>query len=173
MKKIITFSLALIMLLTTLAACAAEKKTEKPNQDGDKNTVEKQWTKKEYDFDGYVFTIVSRANTKNVIGFNGSDIDAEELTGNEVLDEVYNRNRLIETTYNCVIEQNDADGSAAAIKTLLTVAKNDLAILHPLPRVNEISVAVDDDPRACYFRQVLYGKYIRMALVMMLLEVNV
>lgn len=55
----------------------------------------------------------------------------------------------------------------------LTVAKNDLAILHPLPRVNEISVAVDDDPRACYFRQVLYGKYIRMALVMMLLEVNV
>jgi len=55
----------------------------------------------------------------------------------------------------------------------LTVAKSDLAILHPLPRVNEISVAVDDDPRACYFRQVLYGKYIRMALVMMLLEVKV
>ena len=55
----------------------------------------------------------------------------------------------------------------------LTVAKSDLAILHPLPRVNEISVAVDDDPRACYFRQVLYGKYIRMALIMMLLEVKV
>ena len=55
----------------------------------------------------------------------------------------------------------------------LTVAKSDLAILHPLPRVNEISVAVDDDQRACYFRQVLYGKYIRMALVMMLLEVKV
>lgn len=55
----------------------------------------------------------------------------------------------------------------------LTAAKSDLAILHPLPRVNEISVAVDDDPRACYFRQVLYGKYIRMALVMMLLEVSV
>ena len=55
----------------------------------------------------------------------------------------------------------------------LTVAKSDLAILHPLPRVNEISVAVDDDPRACYFRQVLYGKYIRMALVMMLLEAKV
>ena len=55
----------------------------------------------------------------------------------------------------------------------LNLAKSDLAILHPLPRVNEISVAVDDDPRACYFRQVLYGKYIRMALVMMLLEVNV
>lgn len=49
-------------------------------------------------------------------------------------------------------------------------AKNDLCIMHPLPRVNEISVAVDDDPRACYFKQVLYGKYMRMALIMMLLE---
>jgi len=51
-------------------------------------------------------------------------------------------------------------------------AKEDLAILHPLPRVNEISTAVDADPRACYFKQVLYGKYIRMALIMMLLEVE-
>ena len=54
----------------------------------------------------------------------------------------------------------------------LKTAKEDLAILHPLPRVNEISVAVDEDPRACYFKQVLYGKYIRMALIMMLLEVE-
>ena len=50
-------------------------------------------------------------------------------------------------------------------------AKGDLAILHPLPRVNEISVAIDKDPRACYFRQVLNGKYIRMALIKYLLEV--
>ena len=49
-------------------------------------------------------------------------------------------------------------------------AKSDLCIMHPLPRVNEISVSVDDDPRACYFKQVLYGKYIRMALIKMLLE---
>ncbi len=49
-------------------------------------------------------------------------------------------------------------------------AKNDLCIMHPLPRVNEISVAVDDDPRACYFKQVLNGKYIRMALILKLLE---
>ena len=49
-------------------------------------------------------------------------------------------------------------------------AKSDLAILHPLPRVNEISVNVDDDPRACYFKQVLYGKYMRMALILKLLE---
>ena len=52
----------------------------------------------------------------------------------------------------------------------LEIAKKDLAILHPLPRVNEISVKVDNDPRACYFKQVLYGKYIRMALIKMLLE---
>ena len=54
----------------------------------------------------------------------------------------------------------------------LVTAKPDLSILHPLPRVNEISVEVDDDSRECYFEQVLFGKYIRMALIMMLLEVN-
>ena len=51
-------------------------------------------------------------------------------------------------------------------------AKESLRILHPLPRVNEISVAVDDDPRACYFKQVQYGKYIRMALILKLLELK-
>lgn len=54
----------------------------------------------------------------------------------------------------------------------LETAKSDLSILHPLPRVNEISVAVDDDPRACYFKQVSNGKYIRMALILKLLEVE-
>ena len=53
----------------------------------------------------------------------------------------------------------------------LVTAKKDLCIMHPLPRVNEISVAVDDDPRACYFKQVMNGKYIRMALILKLLEV--
>ncbi len=48
----------------------------------------------------------------------------------------------------------------------------DLCVMHPLPRVNEISVAVDDDPRACYFKQVLNGKYMRMALILMLLNLN-
>ena len=51
-------------------------------------------------------------------------------------------------------------------------AKSDLSILHPLPRVNEISVAIDNDPRACYFDQVLNGKYMRMALILKLLEVK-
>ena len=55
----------------------------------------------------------------------------------------------------------------------LRTAKADLNILHPLPRMNEISVAVDDDPRACYFKQALNGKYMRMALILKLLEVAV
>jgi aspartate carbamoyltransferase catalytic subunit len=55
----------------------------------------------------------------------------------------------------------------------LTNAKPDLAILHPLPRVNEISVAIDKDPRACYFKQVYNAKIMRMSLILKLLEVNV
>lgn len=51
-------------------------------------------------------------------------------------------------------------------------AKKDLCIMHPLPRVNEISVDVDDDPRAAYFRQAENGKYIRMALILKLLEID-
>ena len=54
----------------------------------------------------------------------------------------------------------------------LEKAKKDLAILHPLPRVNEISVDVDDDPRACYFKQALNGKFIRMALILKLLNIK-
>ena len=53
----------------------------------------------------------------------------------------------------------------------LEKAKDDLCIMHPLPRVNEISVEVDKDSRACYFKQVEYGKYIRMALILKMLEV--
>ncbi|MBQ9828000.1 MAG: aspartate carbamoyltransferase, partial [Lachnospiraceae bacterium] len=52
-------------------------------------------------------------------------------------------------------------------------AKKDMIVMHPLPRVNEISTAVDNDPRACYFRQTVYGKYMRMALILKLLEVTV
>ncbi len=51
-------------------------------------------------------------------------------------------------------------------------AKKDLIIMHPLPRVNEISVAIDNDPRACYFKQALYGKFMREALILKLLEVE-
>lgn len=55
----------------------------------------------------------------------------------------------------------------------LSGAKKTLSVMHPLPRVNEISVAVDDDPRACYFKQVLNGKYIRMALILKLLGIKI
>ena len=54
----------------------------------------------------------------------------------------------------------------------LETAKSDLCIMHPLPRVNEISTAIDKDPRACYFKQVMNGKLMRMALIMKLLEVK-
>lgn len=57
-------------------------------------------------------------------------------------------------------------------KAKMKLAKEHMFVLHPLPRVNEISVEVDDDPRAAYFRQVQYGVYVRMALIMTLLEVE-
>ena len=55
----------------------------------------------------------------------------------------------------------------------MKLAKPDMLVLHPLPRVNEISVEVDDDPRAVYFKQVQYGVYVRMALILTLLEIQV
>ena len=58
-------------------------------------------------------------------------------------------------------------------KAKMKLAKPDMLILHPLPRVNEISVEVDDDPRAAYFKQVQYGVYVRMALILTLLEIHV
>lgn len=57
-------------------------------------------------------------------------------------------------------------------KEKLKTAKEDLCIMHPLPRVNEISTDVDEDPRACYFKQANYGRYIRMALILKMLGVN-
>ena len=54
----------------------------------------------------------------------------------------------------------------------MKLAKPDMIVMHPLPRVNEIAVEVDKDPRACYFKQVLYGKYVRMALIMKMLGVE-
>ena len=58
-------------------------------------------------------------------------------------------------------------------KDKMDMAKSDMIVLHPLPRVNEISVEIDDDPRAAYFRQVQNGVYVRMALILTLLEIKV
>ena len=55
----------------------------------------------------------------------------------------------------------------------MKLAPQDMIVLHPLPRVNEIAAEVDDDPRAAYFKQVQYGVYVRMALILTLLEVHV
>ena len=58
-------------------------------------------------------------------------------------------------------------------KAKMSKAKEDMLVLHPLPRVNEISVEIDDDPRAVYFDQVQYGRYVRMALILTLLDIKV
>ncbi len=58
-------------------------------------------------------------------------------------------------------------------KAKMDLARRDMLVLHPLPRVNEISVEVDDDPRAAYFRQAQYGVYVRMALILTLLEIEI
>ena len=55
----------------------------------------------------------------------------------------------------------------------MDLAKKDMIVLHPLPRVNEIAVEVDDDPRALYFKQAQYGVYVRMALILTLLDIHV
>ena len=68
--------------------------------------------------------------------------------------------------------QEGVDYSIDTVKLIdhaIQKAKPDLIVMHPLPRVNEISVAVDDDPRAAYFRQALNGKFMRMALILKLL----
>ena len=57
-------------------------------------------------------------------------------------------------------------------KEKMEKAKKDMIVLHPLPRVNEIAKEVDEDPRACYFKQVQYGRYIRMALILKLLGIK-
>ncbi len=107
-----------------------------------------------------------------------SSSDGITLTETDILDDVLPE---LDVLYMTRVQKerffNEADyirlkDSYILTPEKLTGAKKDLAILHPLPRVNEISVAVDNDPRACYFKQVLNGKFIRMALILKLLEVD-
>ena len=77
--------------------------------------------------------------------------------------------RIQKERFDDPAEYDRLNGRYILTPTLMQLAKSDMCVLHPLPRVNEISVAVDDDPRACYFKQVLCGKYMRMALILMLL----
>ena len=134
MKKIITMLLAGILLFSVFA-CAKTDDTKTPQGSTENNgptqeVREKIWDKKEYDFDGYEFTIISKANTGSIAGFfHGCDVNADEITGNEVIDEVYNRNRLIEAEYNCVIVQNDTAKNAEAVKTIVMGGSDDDAAL--------------------------------------------
>ena len=76
-------------------------------------------------------------------------------------------------TVNIIRDGKRVEKKHLELPQKLVNAKSDLSILHPLPRVNEISVAVDKDPRAAYWRQVKNGKFIRMALIMKLLGIEV
>ncbi len=77
--------------------------------------------------------------------------------------------RIQQERFSDADEYERLKGSYILTADKMNLAKDDCIVLHPLPRVNEISVAVDDDPRACYFKQVLNGKYMRMALILKLL----
>ena len=78
--------------------------------------------------------------------------------------------RIQQERFDDLDEYNRLKDSYVLNTEKMKLAKEDMCVLHPLPRVNEISVAVDDDPRAAYFRQALNGKYMRMALILKLLE---
>ena len=97
--------------------------------------------------------------------------DVEEIQKITVLAQDYNNELLESYVFN---EEDYVRLKDSYILDMdkLADAKEDLAILHPLPRVNEIAVEVDDDPRAKYFDQVLYGRYIRMALILRLLGIK-
>ena len=102
-------------------------------------------------------------------------IEYKEVTGLEAalpeLDILY-MTRIQKERFADADEYERLKDSYVLTPEKLTCAKKDLAILHPLPRVNEISVAVDKDPRACYFRQARNGKYMREALILKLLGLS-
>ena len=108
---------------------------------------------------------------RGVVAENGMDavetVDLEEAIPS--LDILYMTRIQRERFADPVVYERLKDSYILTPEKLLS-AKRDLAILHPLPRVNEISVKVDEDPRACYFKQVENGKYMRMALILKLLS---
>ena len=131
---------------------------------------------------------LSRYKNINIVLISPDELKLPEYVKQDILDE--NSMKYIETTsleeamptldvlYMTRIQRERFDDPEAYerlknsyILTLdkLDTAKKDMCILHPLPRVNEISVAVDNDERACYFKQVLNGKLMRMALILKLL----
>ena len=134
---------------------------------------------------------LSRYSNINIVLISPKELVIPEYIKNEVLNK--NNIKFIETEdlqavmpdldilYMTRVQRerffNEADYIRLKDSYILTLpklsnAKKDLTIMHPLPRVNEIASEVDNDPRACYFKQVLNGKFIRMALILKLLEVE-
>ncbi len=96
--------------------------------------------------------------------------ETDDLTGVMPQLDVLYMTRVQRERFDSEEEYQSLKNSFILTADSLVNAKKDLCIMHPLPRVNEISVAIDDDPRAAYFRQTLNGRYIRMALILKLLE---
>jgi len=127
MKKIIIMVLVFVMLFS-IVACASTSDDKKPNNSNTEKVEKKIWDTKDYDFEGFEFVILGGTAAGVVYDRDGSDLDADSLTGNEVIDAVYNRNRLVEETYNCTIIHVPSDTSF--IQTaLLTGSDEDVSLI--------------------------------------------
>lgn len=113
------------------------------------------------------YTVMNCINKNNIEYIETNDLDSVIPE----LDVLY-MTRLQKERFTGIQTRSSIDGSYILTPDRLKRAKKSLCIMHPLPRVNEIERAVDSDPRACYFKQVLNGKYIRMALILKLLEIE-
>ncbi len=129
-------------------------------------------------YNGNKFVLVSPPElklpdyVKNDVGDKAEFIETSDLM--EYMDkfDILYMTRIQRERFADRDEYNRLKDSYILTPDKLTTAKKDMRILHPLPRVNEISVKVDDDDRACYFKQALNGKLMRMALILHLLELN-
>ena len=129
-------------------------------------------------YTGIRFVLISPEELKLPDYVRVNVLDAEQIPYTEVtsledampeLDVLY-MTRIQRERFDDPAEYERLKDSYVLDTAKMVLAKQDMCVLHPLPRVNEISVKVDDDPRACYFRQALCGKYIRMALIYKLLQ---
>ena len=114
------------------------------------------------------FGVNERVIHKRLLRIGYKKIDNQYYMEDSITSNITNNTKKI----NKVNKQSNIICNSDLDMDKLKIAKEDLSILHPLPRVNEISVKVDNDPRACYFKQVLNGKHVRMALIMELLGVS-
>ena len=129
-------------------------------------------------YSGIRFILISPKELKLPKYIRYNELDANNISYEETTDLESSLPKL-DVLYMTRIQQERFDDPSEYVRLKdsyclttekMTLAKENMCVLHPLPRVNEISVKVDDDPRAAYFRQALNGKYIRMALILKLLE---